>query len=120
MNEMLIDPTPLDAIRALEQAGQPSLLDTIVRMFVEQSETLAGQIRDAAQAGNADAVREAAHSLKSSSANVGAMRVSELSFDLEVASRDGEMGSANALADRLHLAIREANQALLEIVGVEI
>lgn len=120
MNALVIDPAPLDAIRSLEQAGQESLLDTIVSMFLEQSEALGMQIREAVATGDADGVREAAHSLKSSSANVGAMRVSALSFDLEEAGRNGTLDNAAALADRLHLAIKEANQALSEIVDVAV
>ena len=120
MNALVIDPTPLDAIRSLEQAGQDSLLDTIVNMFLEQSEALVLQIREAVETGDAVGVREAAHSLKSSSANVGAMRVSALSFDLEQAGRDGMLDNASALADRLYLAIKEANQALSEIVNVAV
>ena len=118
MNTLVIDPTPLDAIRALEQPGTESLLDTIINMFLDQSVELAGQIRAAVDSGNAAEIREAAHSLKTSSANVGAMQVSALSYDLEVAGRDGVLDYASALSDRLDVALREANSALAAIVAV--
>ena len=37
MNALVIDPTPLDAIRALEQPGTESLLDTIISMHLNDS-----------------------------------------------------------------------------------
>ncbi len=112
MNALVIDPTPLDAIRALEQPGTESLLETIINMFLDQSVELAGQIRSAVESGSPDGIREAAHSLKSSSANVGAMQVSALCYDLEVAGRDGSLDNVAALSDRLDVALREANSAL--------
>lgn len=117
MNALVIDPTPLEAIRALEEAGQESLLDTIINMFLEQSRELGMQIQQAVARGDADGIRAAAHSLKSSSANVGAMRVSALSSDLEEAGREGELGAAQALSDRLQVALTEASAALSEIVA---
>ena len=117
MNAVVIDPTPLDAIRDLEKAGNDGLLGTIVNLFLTQSTELCETIRNAASAGDAVSLREAAHSLKSSSANVGAMQVSALSYDLEVAGREGVLDDAQALSDRLALAISEANAALTEIVS---
>ena len=119
MNAVVIDPTPLNAIRDLEKAGNEGLLGTIVNLFHTQSAELCETIRTAVSAGDATGLREAAHSLKSSSANVGAMQVSALSFDLEVAGREGVMDDAAALSDRLALAINEANAALTEIMSSE-
>ena len=117
MNAVVIDPTPLDAIRDLEKAGNDGLLGTIVNLFLTQSTELCEKIQNAVSAGDAHGLREAAHSLKSSSANVGAMQVSALSYDLEVAGRDGVMDDAAALSDRLALAINEANAALMDIMS---
>lgn len=117
MNDAVLDPTPLNAIRDLEQAGSDGLLGTIVDLFLAQSIELGDQIRSAVDAGDASDLREAAHSLKSSSANVGAMRVSALCYDLEVAGRDDAMDNAAALSDRLALEINEANAALTEFMA---
>ena len=117
MNALVIDPTPLDAIRALEQPGTASLLDTVINMFLDQSVELAGRIRAGVEAGNSVEIREAAHSLKSSAANVGAMQVSALSSDIELAGRDGTLDNVAALSDRLDVALREANSALAAIAN---
>ncbi len=117
MNEPVIDPAPLEAIRSLEVAGSEGLLGTIIGLFLEQSVELGGRISEAVTASDASGLCEAAHSLKSSSANVGAMRVSALCYDLEQAGRDGSIEIAVPLADRLTLAVGEANAALKEISG---
>jgi len=117
MNTPVIDPVPLDAIRNLEQPGHENLLNTIIGMFLEQSVNELAGLRDALGRRSADAIREAAHSLKSSSANVGAMRVSALSYDLEQAGKDGALDLCAMLIDRLALAIDEANGELSDIAG---
>ena len=117
MLAVVIDPTPLNAIRDLEEAGNDGLLGTIVELFQSQSTELCEIIQSAVSTGDAAGLCEAAHSLKSSSANVGAMRVSALSYDLEIAGRDGVMDHAAALSDRLALAIDEANAALTDIMS---
>ena len=57
---------------------------------------------DAATAsGNVAALSMAAHSLKSSSANVGAKRVAKLSRDLEAMARAGSIDEAGSIASDL-------------------
>ena len=46
------------------------------------------QLRAAAEAGDAEALRQAAHALKSSSANVGAEQLAALCKELEMIGRD--------------------------------
>lgn len=59
-----------------------------------------------------DALRQAAHSLKSSSANVGARAFSALCTDLEHHGRDGQMTSAARLGAALDHAWQSVQEAL--------
>ena len=56
-------------------------------------------MRAAADAGDADALRKAAHSMKSSSANVGAERLARLCTDLEVIGCSGKSDGAPPLLE---------------------
>jgi HPt (histidine-containing phosphotransfer) domain-containing protein len=87
-----LDTTALETIRALGGAQTPDLLEQIVRLYLEGAPELMASIRTGLAAANNDQVRVAAHSLKSSSANVGAAVLAELCKRLEIAAR------ANALA----------------------
>jgi HPt (histidine-containing phosphotransfer) domain-containing protein len=119
MNALVIDQAPLDAIRSLQQPGSENLLNTILRLYLDQSTELGAKIGRAVAASSAADLREAAHSLKSSSANVGAMQVSELARELELAGIDGNLADAAGLCDRLEAAIRKANAALATILASE-
>jgi len=117
MNESVIDQGPLDAIRALQQPGSDNLLDTILEMYLAQSVELTAKIGRAVADSRADDLHEAAHSLKSSSANVGAMLVYELARELEAVGRGGDTGGAAELRDRLEVAVSDANTALASIIS---
>jgi len=117
VNESVIDQGPLDAIRALQQPGNESLLDTILELYLDQSVELAARIGRAVADSCANDLREAAHSLKSSSANVGAMLVYELARELEAVGRGGNTEGAAELCSRLELAVGDANTALGSILS---
>jgi HPt (histidine-containing phosphotransfer) domain-containing protein len=66
---------------------------TILRQIIEHYREDAPQrlqdIRDAVAAGDAQSLRQSAHSLRSSSANLGAMNLSHLCKELEMIGRAG-------------------------------
>ncbi len=84
-----VDTEALDAIRALANESAPDLLAQVVHLYLEAGPRLLDSLRSGMATGDKDAVRAAAHTLKSSSANVGASRLAELCKQLEHASRTG-------------------------------
>ncbi|HEU5284185.1 MAG TPA: Hpt domain-containing protein [Burkholderiales bacterium] len=83
------DRAALDAIRALDEGGAAGLLQQVVQLYLESAPRLIAELRRAGADGDATAVRNAAHSLKSSSANVGAVRLAEMCKAIEHAARAG-------------------------------
>jgi len=84
-----IDTKVLDALRALPRGA--ASLERILRTYLSATPPLVAALQDAISHGESSAVRQAAHSLNSSSANVGALSLAALCKDLE------DMGSANTL-----------------------
>lgn len=82
-----IDNATLDMLVEILEAGFPALVET----FITDSEFRIGEIRTGIGAGDSDAVRRAAHSLKGSSSNLGAQPLTELSQKIELAARDGKL-----------------------------
>lgn len=82
-----------------------SMMGEVFPMLVDQYKTLAQNTIEALQqaidAGDAVAAREAAHSFKSSSAQIGAMVLSELCREMEVAAEGGNMSSIPANLEKL-------------------
>ena len=74
--------------------GRPSVLANVVRAYLESSAELLGELHDAAETRDAEALRRAAHTLKSSSRNVGARTLGDLCEHLEALGREGDISGA--------------------------
>ena len=96
-----IDVKALDAIRALQRPGKPDLLGRIVALFEAETPKAIAAMLEALETGDTDVLRDAAHTLKSSSAYVGASSLSARCRDLERAAREGNLPACVGLADGL-------------------
>ncbi len=85
----------LDVAAALDRVeGDRSLLEELLRLFVDECQATLRQIRDSWSAHDARALGRLAHTLKGSSANVGANAVSEVAHTIERLARAGNLESA--------------------------
>ena len=96
-----IDRGALEAIRALQSESAPDLLAQVVRLYFESTPPLMERLRAGLAAGDVEMVRNAAHSLKSSSANLGATGLADLCGQLELAAHTGELGAQRLDADTI-------------------
>ena len=91
--EATLDHKAIDAIRAIPA---PDLLKRMIRLYDEHTPRLILEGRAAIDAQDAQRLAVAAHELKSSSANLGAQRLSRLCRDCEHAAKRGELPIASA------------------------
>jgi signal transduction histidine kinase/CheY-like chemotaxis protein/HPt (histidine-containing phosphotransfer) domain-containing protein len=96
-----LDEAALNAIRELDAGDAAGLLGQVVDMYLQASPPLIDHIRQGLGSGDADRVRMAAHTLKSSSANLGARRLSEMCAVLEHAARKGALSGELPGADQI-------------------
>jgi HPt (histidine-containing phosphotransfer) domain-containing protein len=111
-----VDGDVIAQLRQLEKTSRPGLVGSLVEKFRTSSAKLLRQIEEGVAAGDAGSVGDAAHALKSSSAQLGANQVSELALVLEQAARNADMENAPELEDQLSHAIEEALAALGAVV----
>ena len=90
-----LDVRVLRAMHAPEGPGDGELGPRLAAILVDSTQRLCREISDAARAADTDGLVAAAHSLKSSAAQVGALRLARLATDLEHAAR-GETGWSEA------------------------
>ncbi len=98
----LLDPAVLEAIRRLQQPDRPALLKKVISLYLDSAPALMEQLRRGLADGRADAVYMAAHTLKSSSANLGAKEFATTCQWIETLGREGKLDegrSALAKAD---------------------
>ncbi len=105
----------LDNIRALQEPDMPDLLGEIIDAYFTSSTRLLEDLRQAVGAGEAQAMRGAAHTLKSSSASLGALALAELCKDLETLGRDNRTEGAAELLVKVEAEYAAVCMALAAI-----
>jgi CheY-like chemotaxis protein len=108
----ILDPQALGRIRALHTPGSPNFFAKVVGLYFSSSLALTDALRAAASCGDTGGIREAAHALKSCSANVGATAFAELCKDVEVAAAGGNLEEARVFVERLLAEYIHVLQAL--------
>ncbi len=92
--EPLLDPLPLQQIRAMQRPGRPNPLLRVIELYRENAPVLIQDIKRSLEQGDAEGLKRAAHSLKSSSANLGAARLAALCKKLEDGGNSGDLEAA--------------------------
>lgn len=104
-----VNPEPLAMLRIL---GGTALVRKALQLFLVNTPLQLAAIRTSLLTGDMETVRHAAHSLKSTSANVGTMQLSKLAGTLEQAARDGLPGTDSTATCQLEQAYHEALKIL--------
>ena len=97
-----LDPQALASIRELELPDQPAVLDQVIGLFLSDTPKQLQRLRAAASTGDAHALAQIAHNLKSGSRNLGARELGQLCERLEHLARHGDVAGAAALAAPVH------------------
>jgi signal transduction histidine kinase/CheY-like chemotaxis protein len=112
-----IDRTRLDTIKSLEGQQQPGLLARVIQIYLKESPRVLQNMEQALQNGHMRMVFQLAHTLKSSSANLGALSLADLcrkmegAGDLPPSQRDRLMASIQNEYNRVQFAlIQEGGQ----------
>jgi signal transduction histidine kinase/CheY-like chemotaxis protein/HPt (histidine-containing phosphotransfer) domain-containing protein len=113
-----VDDAVLDGIRALNRARGDVIVARVVTAYLATAPGQIEEIRSSIEEADAEALRFVAHSLKSSSGNVGARGLRDLARALEEAARAGELGVAKDLASRLDEEWARVRRSLARLPGV--
>ena len=97
-DQVSVDQGALDAIRALESSDAPNFFAELVGTYLRSAQELLDEIHAAAARDDAKGIAAAAHSLKASSADVGAVVLSDLCNALETSSGQLDLAKAAELA----------------------
>jgi HPt (histidine-containing phosphotransfer) domain-containing protein len=108
----VIEREALASIRALQRPGAPDLVRKVIDKYLDSSSRLLENLRRAVSNGDTRAVVQAAHSLKSSSANVGAARLAAQCKELEAEARDNRIGDPQTQLGELETEYQAVRTAL--------
>ncbi len=87
----VLDDVALDKLRSLDPSGRAGILQRVLRTYDGSLQKLMLQFEDAARGGDVQGLRHVAHTLRSSSASVGAMRLSARCGEVEALIREGHL-----------------------------
>ncbi|MCC6552271.1 MAG: response regulator [Polyangiaceae bacterium] len=107
-------PEPALDAAALEHLCALGLVEDLSKTYPEDVAAVAEGLADAVAAGDAEAVEIAAHTLKGSSATIGAFRAAALCADLERAARGKSMAMAGEILTELRAELDRVGRALVE------
>jgi signal transduction histidine kinase/DNA-binding response OmpR family regulator len=97
----LLDKQTMDRIRDLQRPGATNLLSKLAGLYHSSSTALIESARAALVTQDAAALAHAAHALKSSSGNIGAILLADLCANLESAARSAVLEEAETLFQRI-------------------
>ena len=112
-----IDIGALDAIRSVQRADGPDLLEQVIELYVDRAPLLLSDLRSALNRSDRAAAKSAAHSLKSSSRNVGAVRISDQCQKIEIGLREGGPIRHEHLLPEMGLDLDEAIHELKSMIS---
>jgi len=98
-----IDRTVLNTLKELQIEGQPDIIKKIIDAYLRSSEPLVANLRKAVIKDDFEVVHDSAHSLKSSSANVGAVILSEVCKELEMNCKETKYNNAADLVSTIEI-----------------
>lgn len=115
--DVVLDPAALANLAQLDPTGANRLMQRVLTTYRTSMARLLAQLAQARADGDPSAMRLVAHTLKSSSASVGALVLSGLCSDAERALREGRLDAVPALLDHMVAESAKVDAAVLQLLG---
>jgi HPt (histidine-containing phosphotransfer) domain-containing protein len=114
----VLDVEALSRLSELDPTGANHLLERVFEAFEASALRLLPQMHESLRSANYAGVRHVVHTLKSSSASIGAVKLSQLCAEIETMIRLETLDSLADCIDRMDLETGAVLQALKQIRGV--
>ena len=106
-----LDSESLETLIDLMDGDEEILLD-LIETSLESNADLLTALIESVESQDANGVREAAHSLKSSNGQVGATAFAELCLAMEMMGKEGDITEAPALLEKVKVEADKVEKAL--------
>jgi HPt (histidine-containing phosphotransfer) domain-containing protein len=110
-----IDQRVFERLRQTIGSDEQQKLAELVSIFIAHTDKFFHDLEQAAAQDNTESLQYMAHTLKSSSASLGAMRLSRLCRELELACHANDVALAKELASQVSDELHKVHQALEDI-----
>jgi len=113
--EPIINPAVLENLRQLQEPGGPDIIAQLIDLFLSELPTKLAAVQQAIEHRDATRLTKAAHTLKGSSATMGAQRAARVCLELEQLGKAGDLTGAVDLFARLEKELESAREALAQV-----
>lgn len=113
----VVDAETIESLKSLCDPGDLSLFHDLIDTYLADSPTRLEAVEAALAANDAGAMERAAHGLKSSSANMGALGLASLCKQLETLGRGGQIDGAAELVARARSEFDRIRVVFLRLRG---
>ena len=113
----VLDPKAIENLRALTPGDGDAFLREVAGIFLEDTPLRIAELDQSALAGNLAGVTRAAHSIKGSSANLGATALRAAAASLELKARTHGLGDVAAQIGAVKAEFLRTQLALRELTG---
>jgi two-component system, sensor histidine kinase and response regulator len=107
-----LDKGTIDYLRSLKRGDGPSVLERAIGVYLDTAPTALEELRRCVAAGDASAVWRIAHSLKSSSASLGAKALAQQMGDMESRARENDLNEAKTRLEQVESEFKKVSTAL--------
>ena len=110
----------MNVVKSLKELGgedDPNLFRELVELFLTDARANVEKLTEALEQEDPTAMQRVAHTMKSSAANVGAMRMSRLCSEIEKLCRAGSIDGAQDLVVETRREFQEVSSMLATIQG---
>ncbi len=115
----VIDKERIEEIKSIKSHSRPSLLGRVIQHFQHDFPLKVASMREGTEHGDAFQVRKAAHALRGSSAQVGAIVVAKVCEQIEILAIKESVEGTSLLIDVLEDAFKQAVEQLVTLVPKE-
>ena len=112
MAEPIIDAATFES---LTDAMGVDFMGELIDTYCDDTPQLIVQLQQALEQGDAEGFRRLAHSIKSSSASMGALNFAMLARDLEMIGKSGDLTGSAEKVNQLESEFESVVQALMEL-----
>lgn len=112
----MLDPQVIDALRQLNQDGEPDLLREVLTVFLDDAPQRVRAMAEAVASGDARALERSAHALKGAAGSIGAHALQHLCRDLEQMGRKGDTSTAAAHFEAFRAEFARVRQAIEQLL----
>ena len=113
----VLDAEALQRLRELDPDGRSRLLERVLRAFESSAKRLGEQFRDARTRGDMAGIRHVVHTLKSSSASIGALALARICAEIEASIRAGSLAGLPERLDAMDHELAAVLQAVTPMLS---